>query len=60
MRAASVQHVPYVKAMLGGVMSLKRACSQAVQNKQRCVELAECAPLEFIATLNPPVARLHD
>ena len=44
MRLVFVQHVPYVKTMLGGVILLKLACSQAVQNKQRCVELAECVP----------------
>ena len=38
------QHIPYVKTMLGGVILLKLACSQAVQNKERCAELAECVP----------------
>jgi hypothetical protein len=43
-RLVFVQHVPYVKTMLGGVIFLKLACSQAVQNQERCIELAECAP----------------
>ena len=37
-----LQHVPYVKTMLGAVMALKGACSQAVHNKERCAALAEC------------------
>ncbi len=36
------QHVPYVKTMLGAVMALRGACSQAVHNKERCAALAEC------------------
>ncbi len=38
----ALQHVPYVKTMLGAVMALKGACSQAVHNKERCAALAEC------------------
>ncbi len=37
-----LQLVPYVKTMLGAVMALKGACSQAVHNKERCIALAEC------------------
>jgi hypothetical protein len=28
--------------MFGAVVTLKRACSQAVHNKERCAALAEC------------------
>jgi hypothetical protein len=37
-----LQLVPYVKTMVGAVMALKGACSQAVHNKERCTALAEC------------------
>ncbi len=46
-----VQHVPYVKTMFGAVIKLKRACSQAVHNKERCTALAECVHIASHSSL---------
>ncbi len=36
-----LQLVPYVKTMFSAVWTLRRACSHAVHNKERCTALGE-------------------